>query len=83
VFRGLVVFGGEIPGLGNVVVLDHGGDYHTVYARLAAPAVSSGDILDVGASIGRGGSLAASGRVEFYFEVRDRGVPVNPEEWLH
>lgn len=82
VFRGLVVFSGDVPGLGNVVVLDHGDDYHTVYAQLAELRTPAGVILEAGDEVGRGGALTSAGESEVYFELRDRGVPVNPAEWL-
>jgi septal ring factor EnvC (AmiA/AmiB activator) len=82
VFRGMVVFSGGIPGLGNVVVLDHGDEYHTVYGHLAETAVSVGEIVQAGSPLARGGSLSSSGRLEIYFELRDRGVPLNPSDWI-
>lgn len=82
VFRGLVVFAGPIEGLGRVVVIDHGEDYHTVYGLLLDVVVASGDVVGAGTSLGTGGVISAAGEPEFYFEVRDRGVPVDPDDWI-
>lgn len=81
VATGIVSFCGEIPGMGNVVVLDHGDLYHTVYAGLRDVALTVGERVPSGGVVGVGGG----GTVwpgEVYFEVRDRGVPVDPGNWL-
>lgn len=81
VATGVVAFRGQIPGMGNVVVLDHGDLFHTVYAGLREVTLAVGDRVDAGDTVGVGGG----GTVwpgEVYFELRDRGVPVDPANWL-
>ncbi len=79
---GFVSFVGPVRGLGLVVIVDHGDEYHSVYAHLLDGAVEEGDLVAAEQAVGSGGSRATSGRTEVYFEIRDRGVPVNPAEWL-
>jgi septal ring factor EnvC (AmiA/AmiB activator) len=79
---GYVSFSGPIRGLGLVVIVDHGEEYHSVYAHLLSTALERGGLVVSEERVGLGGGLATSGRTEVYFEIRDRGVPVNPAEWL-
>ena len=79
---GFVVFSGEVPGLGQVIVLDHGQDYHSVYGFLVERDVAEGVMVGEGDALGRAGAVTSSGEREFYFEIRDRGVPVDPGDWL-
>ena len=79
---GLVVFAGWLEGYGQVVILDHGGGYHSVYAHLATLAVQVGQAAqraDTLATTGSSGSLEGP---KLYFELRKDGTPVNPADWF-
>lgn len=79
---GMVVHAGPVPGLGNVVIIDHGAGWLTVSAYLLdlpRPApwpVEEGDIVGVGAG------PSPWGTTEVYFEIRHEGIPVDPLPWL-
>lgn len=73
---GRVVFGGDVPGVGLVVIVDHGRRTHSVYGRIEAVGVEPGDYVDAGQALGE----AEAG--VFYFEVRRQGRPVDPLEWI-
>jgi septal ring factor EnvC (AmiA/AmiB activator) len=78
VASGKVSFAGNLPGLGNTVIVSHGGRYHTVYARLGTMNVKEGE------SIGRGTSIGAlpDDNADMHFELRDQGKAVDPGPWL-
>lgn len=75
---GEVVFAGPFPGLGNMVIVNHGERYHSVYARL-------GKITrDVGHRVAGGESIGRLGRADttLHFELRAEGRPLDPSQWL-
>ncbi len=76
--RGKVVFIGELPVLGKVVVLDHGDRWYTLYGRLAEVTVEKDEVIDLGVRIGvHSDGLRDEGN--FYFEVRRGGAPIDPQ----
>ena len=82
VFSGRVVFADWLRGYGLLVILDHGGDYMTLYGNADSLLKSVGDRVEGGEQIaqaGRSGGQADSG---LYFEVRHKGAVVNPLAWL-
>ncbi len=80
VHEGTVVFADRFLGYGLLVVLDHGGKHHTLYARLAEIRVSQGQRVGAGEPIGTVGvGLEGPG---LYFEVRFQGKPEDPLDWL-
>ena len=80
VYQGTVAFAEHFKGYGLMVVLDHGGKHHTLYAHLRETSVvvgqkvAAGDILGTAGPAGDGSGL--------YFEVRFQGRPEDPLEWL-
>lgn len=79
---GKVIYADRLSGYGNLLVLDHGESFYTVYAHGALPAVHVGDRVDEGQTIARVGEGGALGRPALYFEVRRGGRPVDPLQWL-
>lgn len=79
---GEVVFSDWLRGYGNLLIIDHGGDYLSVYGNNDAllkevgAAVKGGDVV---ASVGAGGGVAESG---LYFEIRHQGRPLDPLQWV-
>jgi len=82
VFPGVVSFVGSLPGLGKVLILDHGDHYYTVYGNNADVRVQ------LGQEVAQSQVIANSGRSSFdqqnglYFEVRHFSEPYNPMEWV-
>jgi septal ring factor EnvC (AmiA/AmiB activator) len=80
VYQGTVAFAEHFKGYGLMVVLDHGGKHHTLYAHLAQASVevgqkvAAGDVLGTASEGGEGTGL--------YFEVRFQGRPEDPLDWL-
>jgi septal ring factor EnvC (AmiA/AmiB activator) len=82
VFGGHVIYTGWFKGYGNLIILDHGNDYYTLYAHVADILVKEGDDVRQGqriATVGDTGSLTGP---RLYFEVRYQGKPQDPEQWL-
>ncbi len=75
---GTVVMAELRQGFGNVVVIDHGGQYATVYAHQSQMDVRIGDLVRRGEIIGRVGSTGYSTGPHLHFEVRVLGEPVEP-----
>lgn len=65
-------------GYGNLIVLDHGYNYTTRYAHLSEMNVSAGQQVKRGDRIGRVGNTGKSTGSHLHYEVRYKGVPVNP-----
>jgi murein DD-endopeptidase MepM/ murein hydrolase activator NlpD len=65
-------------GYGNRVIVDHGNGYQTLYAHLANIYVSSGQKVSKGQSVGQMGSTGRSTGTHLHFEMRYKGVAVNP-----
>lgn len=77
---GQVVYADSLRGFGNAVIVDHGGNYLTVYTGLSAMARGSGERVKAGETLGSTGTLD-SGEAGLYFEIRYMGRPVNPQSW--
>ena len=76
---GVVVFSGwSTGGYGNVIIIDHGNGYQTLYAHLNAVTSSCGQSVVQGQTIGSGGSTGNSSGAHLHFEVRYQGGFVNP-----
>lgn len=82
VASGTVVYADWLRGFGNLIIVDHGQQYLTVYAynqsllKRVGDAVAAGDTI---ATVGATGGQVESG---LYFEIRHRGAPVDPAQWL-
>ncbi|MFC3863584.1 murein hydrolase activator EnvC family protein [Alcaligenes aquatilis] len=79
---GRVVFANWMTGFGNLLIIDHGRDYLSVYAYNQSTLKQVGDIVGRGEPVARVG--ATGGQVEpgLYFELRHQGKPINPQVWL-
>jgi len=82
VSSGRVLYSSWFKGYGNMVIIDHGDHYYTVYAHAEETFKSKGDKVDtreVIATVGDSGSMKGPG---LYFEVRHRGKPLDPMDWI-
>ena len=82
VAAGHVVYTGWFKGYGNLIILDHGNDFYTLYAHAAEIRVKEGDDVRQGETIGTVGDTGSLAGPRLYFEVRYQGRPQDPAEWL-
>ncbi|MDR1162781.1 MAG: peptidoglycan DD-metalloendopeptidase family protein [Candidatus Accumulibacter sp.] len=78
---GRVVFADWMRGFGNLMIVDHGDNYLSIYGNNDALLKQVGDATDGGdviASVGNSGGNPESG---LYFEIRYRGQPLDPLKW--
>ncbi|HEX2032278.1 MAG TPA: peptidoglycan DD-metalloendopeptidase family protein [Actinomycetota bacterium] len=79
---GQVISAGYNGGYGNATVIDHGGGLATLYAHQSSFAVSSGQSVSRGQTIGYVGTTGWSTGCHLHFEVRVNGSPVDPVPYL-
>jgi septal ring factor EnvC (AmiA/AmiB activator) len=82
VCSGQTLFSSWFKGFGNMIIIDHGEHYYTVYAHLEELFKTKGDPVETGeviATVGDTGSLTGAG---LHFEVRHHGKPMNPMGWI-
>ena len=80
--EGVVITSGWLGDYGIATLIDHGGGIVTVYAHQSGTAVSGGQRVAAGSTIGRVGSTGASTGPHLHFEVRVNGDPVSPAPYL-
>lgn len=79
---GVVSFAGVKSGYGNVVVIDHGNGYSTLYGHNSRLEVRPGDLIHAGQEVAKAGSTGRSTGPHVHFEVHVNGRPVNPRPFL-
>lgn len=79
---GEVIFAGWMRGYGQVVIIDHGSGYATVYAHMSKISVDDGDRVKKGAVIGKVGQTGIATGPHLHFEVRVNGTARNPLNYL-
>lgn len=82
VYDGQVIFADYFKGYGNMVIVDHGGGFFSLYAHAAKI------MKRVGATVARNETVATIGDADssrgpmLYFEIRYQGKPVDPAPWF-
>jgi len=80
---GHTIYASWFKGFGNLMIIDHGNHYYTVYAHLEEVFKLKGDRVEKGeviATVGDSGSLIGPA---LHFEVRHHGKPVDPLQWIN
>ena len=82
IYDGSVIFSDYFKGYGNMIIIDHGGGYFSLYAHAARI------LKKVGADVARNETVATVGDTDssrgpmLYFEIRHQGKPVDPAGWV-
>ena len=79
---GTVTIAGVNGGYGNCVMIDHGNGYYTLYGHMSSIAVSLGQTVSKGSTIGYVGSTGVSTGPHLHFEIRQGTTILDPENWF-
>ena len=83
---GEVIYAGPFRSYGNVVIVDHGKGFFSIYGFLHTIGTKVGDKLSRGAALGTAGldtqQSSGTGQYAVYFETRQGTTAVDPLEWL-
>jgi septal ring factor EnvC (AmiA/AmiB activator) len=82
VAQGRVVYAAEFKGYGKMVVISHGSGYHTLYGNLSRIFSQNDAIIKENEPVGEAGDSTALGGSGLYFEIRYKGKPLDPQQWL-
>ncbi|MGB6452473.1 MAG: peptidoglycan DD-metalloendopeptidase family protein, partial [Steroidobacteraceae bacterium] len=82
IYQGRVIFADWLPGLGLLLVIDHGNGYLSLYGHNERLYKKVGDQVAAGDSIAAAGDSGGSPRPELYFEIRKGDRPVDPRPWF-
>ncbi len=80
---GQVVFADWMRGFGNLLIIDHGEAYLSVYANNETLLKQVGDIVAAGEPIATVGATGGSEESGLYFELRHLGKPFDPLTWVN
>lgn len=82
VLDGTVTYAAWQDGYGNVIKIDHGGGIETTYAHCSVINVKKGEVVKLGEKIGEVGSTGNSTGPHLHFEVRENGIPIDPQRYI-
>ncbi len=79
---GTVIYADWFKGYGQLIILDHGGGYFTLYAHASQMLVRASESVSRGQVIGKVGDTGSLEGPQLYFELRHKGKPQDPLAWL-
>jgi septal ring factor EnvC (AmiA/AmiB activator) len=79
---GTIVHAGYLRGYGNMVIIDHGNGWYTLYGHLSRISGALGDKIERGAVIGYSGETGSNLGPTLFFGIRHRDQSFDPVEWL-
>jgi septal ring factor EnvC (AmiA/AmiB activator) len=82
VYRGKIIFAEWFKGFGQLIIINHGSGYHTLYGNLSEIFSKVGDIIKDNQVIGKAGASGTLNAQGIYFEIRYKGKPLDPAQWL-
>lgn len=82
VFKGEIMFAQWLKGYGNLLIVNHGDNYYTLYAHVEEIFKQKGETVETGEVIATAGDTGSIKGTCLHFEVRHHGKPVNPMKWL-
>ncbi len=82
VHTGKVVYCDHLQGYGNLIIIDHGMNFHTLYGHCLEFLVKKGELLKTGQPIALVGDTGSFKGITLYFEIREKTKPSDPLQWL-
>lgn len=79
---GQVVFANWMTGFGNLLIIDHGEGFLSVYGHNQSLLRQVGERVVAGEEVAKVGATGGQMEPGVYFEIRQNGQPVNPQLWL-
>jgi len=79
---GRVVFADWLRGFGNLIIVDHGGQYMSIYGNNQSLLKRAGDIVKAGDAIASAGNSGGNEESGLYFELRHQGAAFDPAGWV-
>jgi len=79
---GRVVFADWLRGFGNLIIVDHGDAFLSVYGNNQSLLRQVGDSVKGGDTLATVGSSGGNPEAGLYFEIRNKGQPIDPGPWL-
>ena len=82
VFYGKVIFARWFQGYGNLMIIDHGDSYYSLYAHNKELLKRMDEMVEKGEIIAIAGDTGSIKGLCLHFEIRHHGKPVDPMKWL-
>ena len=82
VHDGQVIFSNYMRGFGLLIILNHGDGYMSLYAHNEELLKDTGDWVLSNETISRAGDTGGLNKPALYFEIRKKGQPADPKQWL-
>ncbi len=79
--HGRVAFSDWLRGMGNLIIIDHGDGYLSLYGHNESLFKATGEWVEPGEIIGSIGNSGGQSKDGLYFEIRKKGKPQNPSRW--
>jgi septal ring factor EnvC (AmiA/AmiB activator) len=79
---GAVVFSDWLRGFGNLLIVDHGDDFLSIYGNNESLLAAVGSNVTAGQSVATVGNSGGNPESGLYFELRHRGQPFDPLKWV-
>jgi septal ring factor EnvC (AmiA/AmiB activator) len=79
---GRVVFADWLRGFGNLLIIDHGKSYLTIYGNNESVLKQVGDTVGTGDAVATVGASGGNMESGLYFEIRHEGIAFDPMRWV-
>lgn len=81
VANGVIVFADWMRGFGNLIIVDHGGGYMSLYGNNQAILKNAGSQVKAGETIASVGNTGGNKTNGLYYELRKKTKPFDPLKW--
>lgn len=82
IYQGRVIYSDWLPGLGLLIIVDHGAGYMSLYGHNESILKASGDWVAPGEVIAHVGDSGGQSQTALHFEIRRDGEPIDPRPWM-